>query len=615
MGIKTGIKIGAECLPDGMCRFVIWAPSAQSVKLKLVYPKELIVDMEPGESGYWHKTVNDAADGFRYFYLIDGTLLRPDPASAYQPEGVHGPSEVVNHRNFIWNDSRWRTPSPDKMIIYEIHTGTFTAEGTFDAIIPLLPEIKDLGVTTIELMPVAQFPGNRNWGYDGVYPYAVQNSYGGPDGLKRLCNACHISGLSIFLDVVYNHLGPEGNYLSAFGPYFTGRYKSSWSEAVNFDGEHSDGVRNYFIMNAIHWFENYHIEGLRLDAVHGIYDMSAKNILQELGEAVELYSESSRTKHYLVAESDLNDSRLVRSVKHGGYGINAQWSDDFHHAVHALITGERSGYYQDFGRVAHLAKAITEGYVYSGEYSVYRKRSHGNSSADLPGCTMVAFIQNHDQVGNRVYGDRITAIAGFEAHKLAAGVLMTSPYIPLLFMGEEYAESAPFLYFISHGDPDLVEAVRIGRRREFDFFLHGNDPPDPQSAETFESSKPDRTRIAGIKNAAMLNYYKKLIKIRKNTPSINKLFKKNISVETNENNKLLILIRIYRNSKICAVMNFSNTNISAVIGEDDILFIKIIDSADIRWSGPGSTAPDLINSRQSIDLTPYNFIIYSERDE
>jgi maltooligosyltrehalose trehalohydrolase len=609
------MSTGAECIPGDRCRFVLWAPLVSSVELKFVFPEEFMVIMEKREQGYWLKTVEGITPGFRYFYILDGVLQRSDPSSAYQPEGVHGPSEVVDHKQYRWSDSGWRVPPLEEMIIYEIHIGTFTPEGTFDSVIPLLPGLKEFGITAIELMPVAQFPGSRNWGYDGVYPYAVQNSYGGPDGLRRLSDACHNSGLALLLDVVYNHLGPEGNYLSAFAPYFTDRYKSLWSEAVNFDGEYSDGVRNYFIMNAIQWFENYHIDGLRLDAVHSIYDMSAKHILRELSEQVNAYSGSTGRNHYLIAESDLNDSRIVENIESGGYGIDAQWSDDFHHAVHALITGERSGYYQDFGKVSHLAKAITEGYVYSGEYSGYRKRCHGNSSADISGSRMVVFIQNHDQIGNRVYGDRITSIAGFEAHKLAAGILLTAPYIPLLFMGEEYAEAAPFLYFISHGDPDLVEGVRRGRKSEFEFFLHGNDPPDPQSIESFEKSENNRDLMFHNGHSAMFHYYKELIRIRKKTPAFINLIKNNISVETDENRKLLIMRRFYEDSLICAVMNFSSVEISAGIGSKGGRYEKIIDSADTQWAGPGPSAPDLIMNGADTVLKPYNFIIYSETEE
>lgn len=604
------VKVGADLSPDGRCEFTVWSPLASSVDIRIVKPAEFLVKMDRGADGYWRKTLDGIGRGSVYYYVIDGTLERPDPASHIQPEGVHGPSGVVDHISFSWNSPEWRPPPLEDMIIYEIHTGTFTSEGTFDAVIPILPELKELGITTIELMPVAQFPGTRNWGYDGVYPYAVQNSYGGPEGLKRLCNACHDLGLAVFLDVVYNHLGPEGNYLHAYGPYFTDKYRTPWGDAVNFDCEYSDGVRNFFIMNALHWFENYHIDGLRLDAVHGIYDFSAKHILEELADHVKTFCAEKGGQYYLTAESDLNDSRIVSEKNYGGYGIDAQWSDDFHHAVHTLLTGEKNGYYVDFGEPAQLAKVFTEGYVYSGEYSDFRKRRHGNSPAEIAGCKMIVFIQDHDQTGNRMKGERITALAGFEAHKLAAGTLLTAPYIPLLFMGEEYADDAPFLYFISHGDPDLVESVRNGRKREFASFGWDDEPPDPYSINTFKLSRPDRNLKCRIDHQAMFSYYKELIKIRKEIPSLKKLLKNNVKSTFCENGHVFSVTRVYDDSKVCALMNYSAMEAVCTAVIEGEIYEKIIDSADVKWQGPGSSAPPVISSRTRIVLRPFNFVIY-----
>jgi len=605
------IKIGALYSQDNSCEFVLWAPFASSVDVKFVYPEQYIIAMDRDVKGYWRKTVNGISPGCRYFYLVDGTTQRPDPASAYQPEGVHGPSEVIDHAAFTWTDSKRKIPAPDRMIFYEIHTGTFTPQGTFEAIIPVLPELKDLGITALELMPVAQFPGDRNWGYDGTYPYAVQNSYGGPDGLKRLCDACHGTGLVLFLDVVYNHLGPEGNYLSAYGPYFTGKYRSAWGEAVNFDGEYSDGVRNYFIRNCLYWLENYHIDGLRLDAVHGIYDMGAKHILEEMADAVKSFGECRGGKYFLVAESDLNDSRIVKGRRSGGYGADAQWSDDFHHSVHTLLTGESTGYYMDFGELSHLATALTDGFVYTGQYSSYRKRNHGNPSKDIDGKRIVVSIQNHDQVGNRMNGERITELAGFEAHKLAAGTMMISPYIPLLFMGEEYAETAPFLYFINHGDPELADAVRKGRKREFESFAWGQEPPDPRSAETFNRSKLRRNYGDDTAHRAMFHYYRELISFRRDISALRNLSRKNLEVESDGDGHVLIVRRKYRESGITAVMNFSAERNSCVTGAKGVCMEKIFDSADAKWHGPGTSGLAVIKGRRSIDLMPFNFLIYA----
>src|SRR4029077_1030537 len=362
---------------------------------------------------------------------------------------------------------------------YELHTGTFTEEGTFESAISRLESLADLGVTAVELMPVAQFPGTRNWGYDGVFPYAVQNSSGGPRGLQKFVNAAHGIGLSVILDVVYNHLGPEGNFAGEFGPYFTDRYRTPWGRAVNFDGHGSDPVRAFFIQNAIYWLKEFHIDALRLDAVHGIFDFSAHHFLAELKESVEALAQRSRRKLFVIAESDLNDARLLHALDRGGYGLDVQWSDDFHHALHTLLTHEFTGYYSDFGSIDDLCEVLRDGWLYSGQYSRFRRRRHGNSAAGIQQSRFVVFSQNHDQVGNRAQGERLIQLVDFESIKLAAGVTLLSPFVPLLFMGEEYGETHPFLYSTSHFSPELNEAVRKGRREEFAAFGWGDDLPDP----------------------------------------------------------------------------------------------------------------------------------------
>ncbi|MFP5212185.1 MAG: malto-oligosyltrehalose trehalohydrolase, partial [Acidobacteriota bacterium] len=477
------IDLGATYLGDGRCRFLVWAPLARSVAVHIVSPVEWFVPMQEDERGYYSATLEGVEPGARYFFRINGETDRPDPASRYQPETVHGPSEVADPY-FDWEDGGWSGIPLRDYVIYEVHVGTFTPEGTFEAMIPRIAELKGLGINNIEIMPVSQFPGNRNWGYDGVYPFAVQNSYGGPKGFKRFVNECHKQGMSVTLDVVYNHFGPEGNYLRDFGPYFTDRYRTPWGESLNFDGERSDNVRRYFIQNGLYWLRDFHIDALRLDAVHAIYDLSAEPFLKNLSMAVdELEGEEGR-RRYLIAESDLNDSRLIRDTCDCGHGLDSQWSDDFHHALHALLTGERDGYYADFGRAEHLVRALNERFVYAGSYSPYRRRSHGNFAADLPAERFVVAIQNHDQIGNRMLGERISTLASFEAQKLAAGVLLLSPFVPLIFMGQEYGEEAPFLYFISHTDAELVAAVQRGRKEEFKGFGWKEEPPNPFSEET-----------------------------------------------------------------------------------------------------------------------------------
>ena len=412
MNVKCGL--GATYLEGGQCGFLVWAPLINRVEVHILSPEERIVPLKKVSRGYHYGVVPGVKPGTRYFYRLDGNTERPDPASRFQPEGVHGPSQVIDP-HFVWEELHWSGIPFSHYVIYELHVGTFTAQGTFDAIVPHLDELKDLGITSIMIMPVAQFPGDRNWGYDGVCPFAVQNSYGGPEGFKRLIDACHQRGLAVILDVVYNHLGPEGNYFHDFGPYFTDQYRTPWGPAINFDGPDSDEVRRFFIENALSWVTEFRLDALRLDAVHGIFDSSALHFLQELAATVHEQAERLNRRIYVIAESDLNDVRIVRSPELGGYGLDAQYNDDFHHALHTLLTGERIGYYKDFGRLQDLAKAFAEGFVYSGAYSPTRRRRHGNTSKYLAAPQFVVFAQNHDQVGNRRSAQRLGLLRRAEA--------------------------------------------------------------------------------------------------------------------------------------------------------------------------------------------------------
>jgi maltooligosyltrehalose trehalohydrolase len=507
-------RVGAHRLADGSWQFLLWAPNAHSVRLQLC-PRNEFIDMEPLPHGYFRANLTKADEGAQYLYRLDDHRVLPDPASRFQPEGVHGPSQIVDTGSFQWTDQNWEGIPLESSIFYELHVGTYTEQGTYDAVIPHVPKLVDLGITTIELMPIAQFPGSRNWGYDGVYPFAPQNSYGGPVGLHRLVNSAHAQGLAVALDVVYNHLGPEGNYLSAFGPYFTDRYHTPWGQAINFDGQGSDEVRRFFIQNALYWLEEYHLDALRLDAVHGIFDFGAHHFLAELKSSVaQLSTQLGRALH-VVAESDLNDSRLLRDSENGGYDLDAQWSDDFHHSVHALLTKEDRGYYSDFGGVAPLAATLKDGWYYSGQYSHFRQRRHGNSPRGLAASKFVVCTQNHDQVGNRAFGERLSALVDFESLKLAAGINLLSPFVPMLFMGEEYGEPAPFQYFTSHGDPALVEAVRTGRREEFAAFGWEQDVPDPQDEQTYGRSHLDHSLKEAAEHKTLFRFYRQLIRIRR----------------------------------------------------------------------------------------------------
>jgi maltooligosyltrehalose trehalohydrolase len=496
------------------------------------------------------------------------------------------------------------------MIMYELHIGTFTASGTFDAAISRLGDLEELGINAIEIMPVAQFPGERNWGYDGVYPFAVQNSYGGPEGLKVFVNECHRKGIAVILDVVYNHLGPEGNYLWDFGPYFTDKYKTPWGQAINFDGPYSNEVKKYFIENALYWLREFHIDALRLDAIHGIYDISAKPFLSHLSERVEQLSEEHGRKYYLIAESDLNNAFAAKPSLSGGYGLDSLWCDDFHHAVHSLLTGESNGYYVDFGTVNHLATSLNEGFVYSGQYSLFRKKNHGNSSADLPLDRLVVFSQNHDQVGNRLRGERLSGLVSFEALKLAAGSVILSPYVPLLFMGEEYGETAPFLYFVSHSDPRLIEGVRQGRRKEFETLDLLEEFPDPQSADTFVKSTIQWEKRDQGGNATMLNLYRELIRLRKTLPPLSHPDRKCLSIRSVTNKQLIVLERWKDSSHTLMILNFNKSDITIGNLAGGKKWEKVLDSSDETWDGPGSSLPPSIAADVEVLVRAESFALY-----
>ncbi|MDH5695063.1 MAG: malto-oligosyltrehalose trehalohydrolase [Dehalococcoidia bacterium] len=596
------MSLGATYLGDSRCQFYTWAPLAQKVDVHILAPLEQFFPLEKEAGGYHGAVVDGVGPGSLYLYRLDGKKERPDPASRFQPQGVHGPSQIVDHY-FPWEDEHWFSIPLQDYIIYEFHVGTFTSEGTFDAVISYLDELKELGITAVEIMPVAQFPGNRNWGYDGVYPFAVQDSYGGPDGLKSLVNACHLKGLAVILDVVYNHLGPEGNHLADFGPYFTDRYRAPWGVALNFDGPYSDDVRRFFIENALYWFTEFHIDALRLDALHAIPDMSPRPFLAELATSVQEGAGRLNRRAYLIGESAANDARLIQPREVGGYGLDAQWNDDFHHALHVLLTGEQTGYYQDFGQLRHLVKAFREGFVYSGEYSPYRQRRHGTSSSDIPAHRFVVFTQNHDQVGNRAEGERLSQLVSFEELKLAAGVVLLSPFIPLLFMGEEYAETAPFQYFVSHSDPSLLEAVRKGRQEEFSAFQWQTKPPDPQDEKTFLRAKLNHNLKHEGRHRVLLEFHKELIRLRRQIPALSNLDKDTLEVLGYEKQNLLFICRWREDSEVTMVFNFNDAQMLVILPIAAGHWRKRLDSADEQWQGKGSTVPERLSSEGEITLS------------
>lgn len=604
------MKIGANYLGNNQCEFTVWAPTLKQVAVQLVSPDKQLIPMQQSAEGYWQTTATDIPPGTLYTYQLEAKNDWPDPASKYQSQGVHSPSQVIDENAFIWTDTDWQGVPLAETIIYELHVGTFTQAGTFEAIIPQLAKLKELGINAIEIMPVAQFPGERNWGYDGVYPYAVQNSYGGPEGFKKLINACHTQGISVILDVVFNHLGPEGNYLSQFAPYFTSKYGSIWGTPLNFDDAYSDGVRNYFIENALYWFRDYHIDGLRIDAIQAIFEVSARPFLEELSDATTDLSQQLGKQLYLIAESDLNDVRTLRSKELGGFGLSAQWCDDFHHALHTLLTGENDRYYQDFGKCEHLEKAFKESFVYSGQYAPHRKRKHGNSAKDQPADQFIVFSQTHDQIGNRILGDRLSKIVDFEALKLAAGTVLISPYIPFLFMGEEYGEEAPFLYFVSHSDENLIKAIRKDKQQEFKIFEGRGEFQDPQSPDSFQKCKLNWEKQTAGKHKILWEWHQHLIKLRRTIPALKKLDKTSLEVSSIEPEKILFLRRWTDDSQIFCILNFNKQQVIFNPALPQGNWQKILDSADAKWMGAGSTLPEKIASEQELTIKPQSFALY-----
>nr|WP_199299284.1 malto-oligosyltrehalose trehalohydrolase [Trichocoleus sp. FACHB-46] len=604
------VKVGAHYLNDARCQFTVWAPLREKVAVKIWSPNEQVLPMQPLEYGYWQVVAEGVTPGTRYVYQLDGESDRPDPASYFQPEGVHGPSAVIEQSAFAWTDGGWTGIAQEDLIIYELHIGTFTPEGTFEAAIAHLPRLKELGITAIEIMPVAQFPGERNWGYDGVYPYAVQNSYGGPEGFKHLVDACHQAGLAVILDVVYNHVGPEGNYLGDFGPYFTKKYGGDWGEALNFDGAYSDGVTDYFLDNALYWLETFHIDGLRLDAVQGIFDLGAKPFLDELSDRVEVLSQQQGRRLFLIAESDLNDVRIIRSKEQGGYALDAQWCDDFHHSLHTLLTGEQQHYYQDFGRCQDLEKSLREGFVYSGQYAPHRKRRHGNSSAAELAEKFIVYIQSHDQVGNRILAERLPKLTSFEGLKLAAGTILLSPYLPMLFMGEEYGEEAPFFYFISHSDPELIQMVQRSKEEEFEKVGMAGDPYDPQSPEPFQKSKLNWEQQYTGKHQVLWEFHHHLITLRRTIPALKQLDKHCLEVSSRETDKLILMHRYAEGSQVFYVINFGDRAASFEADPHSQNWRKILDSSEPKWLGSSSTLPEKLTAHESAEIPAKTFALY-----
>ncbi len=608
--MKWQPSLGAVPIDDRRTRFTVWAPRAKKVAVRIYTQDERVIPLESAPDGYFSRIIDDCPHGSLYKYQLDGKNDFPDPASRLQPYGVHEASAVVE-REFEWTDSTWRGIPLRDYVIYELHVGTFSPGHDFHSIHSRLDDLVDLGVTAIELLPVAAFPGKRNWGYDGVYLHAVQASYGGPSGLKALVDACHARGLAVVLDVVYNHFGPEGNYLGQFGHYFTDQYQTPWGPAVNFDDYASDEVRRFFTENALQWLHDYHIDALRLDAVHAIFDRSARPFLAELASTFHDHAESIGRHAYLIAETDAGDSRIVQPKCLGGHGLDAQWNDDFHHALHAALTGECEGYYVDFGDLSQLVKAYNHAYVYTGQKSAFRRRTHGTSTDGIPNSRFVVYGQNHDQTGNRMLGERFGTLLDFESQKLAAAAVILSPFIPLIFMGEEYGETAPFQYFIDHGDPALVEAVRQGRRSEFKSFAWRGVAPDPQAEETFQRSNLDWELRNHGKHAGLLGWYRELLRLRREHPAWaspgDRLFSAHFIAPRT--------IRLdSERTSLMVLLNFSPSDQKLEIAMEGI-WQKLLDSAEEQWEGPGSRLDASLTGEVPLQLVARQYAVFAQTRE
>lgn len=567
-----------------MTPLAVWAPRAQ--QLEITFDGHHRASLKMGADGWWHWS-EALHHGQDYAFYVNGHGPFPDPRSPWQPQGVHGFSRHYDPQRFASPVPGWQAPPLASAVFYELHVGTFTPQGTFAGVIDKLPYLKELGVTHVELMPVAQFAGDRGWGYDGVNLYAPHQAYGGPEGLQQLVTACHEAGLAVILDVVYNHLGPEGNYLPQFGPYFTERYHSPWGDAVNLDGPGSHEVRRFFIDNALMWLRDYHIDGLRLDAVQALVDTSAQHLLEQLGAEVATLEASLGRHLVLLPESDLNDPRLLHPREYGGYGLHAQWSDDFHHSLHALLTGEQQGYYADFGRLEHLATALQRPYVYAGHFSIHRQRHHGRCPGKLPGWRFLAYQQNHDQVGNRAQGERTCHLLEPEQVKLAAALVLTSPYLPLLFQGEEWGSSSPFLFFTDFPE-ELGKAVSEGRRQEFAAFAW--DPaaiPDPQALETFHRSCLNWQEQQQPRHSELLAWYRQLLRLRQQEPHLRDGHRQQLQVQYDETQGWLLLQR----KSLLLGANFSPSPQSVPLAADGAGEMLLASSHEVALQADGLYLP------------------------
>ena len=599
---------------------LLWAPTPEYVAIKLTESSE-VIPLQKQELGYWHVSTTAIKPGTLYTFVLDHETECQDPASLSQPEGIQGPSQAVDMASFYWEDAGWVTPALEEYIIYEIHVGTFTPAGTFAAIEEKLDYLKALGITAVEIMPIAQFTDARNWGYDGVFSYAAQDSYGGAKALQHLINACHFKGIAVVLDVVYNHYGPDGNFLSHFGPYLTDKYCTPWGKAVNFDDAWCDGVRRHVLENVLMWFRDFHIDALRIDAAHAIKDCSPVHILQQLRQHVDQLMEQTGRRHYLIVECDLNDPRFINPVADNGFGMDAQWIDEFHHSLRVTVGEEKKGYYADFNGLAHLAKSFQDAYVYDGQFSVVREKLFGRKAEKNPGHQFVVFSQNHDQVGNRKRGERSGQLYSYDTLKVLAGTVLVSPYIPLLFMGEEWAETNPFFFFASHSTPELAKDTKKGRQEEFSAFHSDGEVPDPQTEETYDGAKLQWGLLDQEPHKTLLRYYQTLIAFRQQLPALRNLNREQTNVTLYDDKQSLVLHRWQDDQHVLCLINFSKQpqTITVSFIAESKHWQKLMDSADAKWQGTSpsaiSLAPATWSEVDPVIVQAESIIIYAQGHE
>ena len=555
------IKVGAWPSSD-TTTFRVWAPKAQIVEVVGMNPGvKKVFPLVAGECGYFEASLNGFKDGDLYKFRIDGKTDLPDPASRYQPEGPHGPSQIVAEE-FPWTDQSWKGIPLEDLIVYELHVGTFSPEGTFSGIQKRIPHFKKLGINTIEIMPIGQFAGKRNWGYDGVAIFATHSSYGTVKDLKELINECHKDGIAVLLDVVYNHMGPEGNYLSQWGTYFQDKYKTPWGEALNYDGLGGDEVRNYFLQNARQWLEEFHFDGLRLDATHAIFDTSAVPFLEQLSDLAKDLERKLHRTIYLIAENENNDPRILQDSQHGGWGLTGQWADDLHHVIHTTLTKETQGYYEDFGTIQQFADCFRKGILYENLYSLFRQRHHGRSYENIDRRRLVVCSQNHDQIGNRKLGDRLISLTDDRRQRLAAATVFLSGCMPLIFMGEEWGAKTPFQYFVDHTDKNILKATQEGRKNEFAAFGWNEDVPDPGSEKTFLNSKLDWEEEASSTGQSFEVYYRRLIDLSKKLRRHQLMNRRDIQTRVNLQMQTIEVLVNHNSSKFELFFNLSEVPVT-----------------------------------------------------